>query len=98
MTMSDVLFVVATIVVYNHVSNYYYEQDNAARRDPMDNLAKFHHQLKKYLVEHEGQYPGEKGVYGLAELFSLLSVLRVKDDKNVETAPVVTKIIHKTFE
>lgn len=87
MAISAVLIVIATIVVYNHVSNYYYEQDNAARRNPMDNLANFHHQLKEYLVEHEGQYPAEKGVFGLAELVSLLSDLRVKDDKNVWTDP-----------
>ena len=33
------------------------------------------------------QYPAEKGVFGLAELVSLLSDLRVKDDKNVWTDP-----------
>ena len=69
MTMSDVLFVVATIVVYNHVSNYYYEQDNAARRDPMDNLAKFHHQLKSIWSSMKGNIQGKRVFTDLLNCF-----------------------------
>ena len=65
-------------------SAYWYEQDNAARRDPMENLANFHTELQSYLSAHEGKYPAGQGAEGLGELVPYLPYLRVKDDKVVE--------------
>ena len=68
-------------------TRYWYEEDNAKRRDPMENLARFHSELKTYLSRHEGRYPAKPGVHGLAELTVILSDLRVKDDRYVGTDP-----------
>jgi len=81
------ILIVGAIVCSIFWNEYWYRQDNAMRREPMENLAHFHHELKAYLSTHEGRYPTEQGVYGLAELVVLLSDLRVKDDKYVGTDP-----------
>ena len=81
------ILIVGAIVCAIIWNEYWYREDNAKRREPMENLAHFHHELKAYLSTHEGRYPTEQGVYGLAELVVLLSDLRVKDDKYVGTDP-----------
>lgn len=81
------ILIVGAIVCSIIWNEYWYRQDNAMRREPMENLAHFHHQLKAYLSTHDGRYPTERGVHGLAELVVLLSDLRVKDDKYVGTDP-----------
>ena len=82
-----VILIATATIHFNYWNNYWYEEDNAQRREPMDNLVHFHDELKTYLAEHEGRYPAEHGVHGLAELTALLSDLRVKDDKHVSTDP-----------
>ncbi len=81
------ILIVGAIVCAIIWNEYWYREDNAKRREPMENLAHFHHELKAYLSTHEGRYPTEQGVYGLAELVVLLSDLRVKDDKFVGMNP-----------
>lgn len=68
-------------------TRYWYEEDNAKRRDPMENLARFRSELKTYLSLHEGRYPAKPGVHGLGELTVYMSDLRLKDDKYVGTDP-----------
>ena len=68
------------------LSEYSYREDNARRPDPMENLARFHRELKRYQSEHEGRCPPRPGVDGLSELTVLLSDLRVKDDRSADTA------------
>lgn len=68
------------------VSECSYREDNARRPDPMENLARFHRELKRYQTEHEDRCPPKPGVDGLCELTVLLSDLRVKDDRSADTA------------
>ncbi len=82
-----VILIATATLLFNRWNNYWYEDDNALRREPMDNLVHFHDELKTYLAEHEGRYPAEHGVHGLAELTARLSDLRVKDDRHVSTDP-----------
>ena len=81
------LIVTAASVLVICWNRYWYEEDNAKRREPMENLAHFHNELQEYLATHEGRYPAEQGVHGLGELVVLLSDLRVKDDKYVGIDP-----------
>ena len=81
------LIVTAASVLSICWNRYWYEEDNAKRRDPMENLAHFHRELQGYLAAHDGRYPAEQGVHGLGELVVFLSDLRVKDDKNVGIDP-----------
>lgn len=81
------LIVTTAIVLAICWNRYWYNEDNAKRREPMENLAHFHHELQGYLAAHEGRYPPEQGVHGLGELVVLLSDLRVKDDKDVGIDP-----------
>lgn len=78
-------------------SIYWYRQDNAARRDPMENLAHFHDELQSYLSTHEGRYPEGRGGEGLGELVPYLPYLRVKDDKDVEIAPDIFTERHTSY-
>ena len=78
-------------------SAYWYEQDNAARRDPMENLADFHTKLQSYLSAHEGKYPAGQGAEGLGELQVYLPYLRVKDDKVVEINPDIFTERHTSY-
>ena len=78
-------------------SAYWYEQDNAARRDPMENLADFHTKLQSYLSAHEGKYPAGQGAEGLGELQVYLPYLRVKDDKVVEINPDIFTEHHTSY-
>lgn len=86
-TVSVVVIAVTVVGLSMAFSAYWYRIDNAERRDPMENLARFHRELKTYLAEHEGRYPPGQGVAGLGELVVLLSDLRVKDDTSVDTDP-----------
>ena len=82
------ILITTTGTVFSMVwTRYWYEEDNAKRRDPMENLARFRSELKTYLSRHEGRYPAKPGVHGLAELTVYLSDLRVKDDQYVGTDP-----------
>ena len=78
-------------------SAYWYEQDNAARRDPMENLADFHTELQSYLSAHEGKYPAGQGAEGLGELQVYLPYLRAKDDKVVEINPDIFTEHHTSY-
>ena len=78
-------------------SAYWYKQDNAARRDPMENLANFHTELQSYLSAHEGKYPAGQGAEGLGELQVYLPYLRVKDDKVVEINPDIFTEHHTSY-
>ena len=91
--LAAILIVVATI----SWSAYWYEQDNAARRDPMENLADFHTKLQSYLSAHEGKYPAGQGAEGLGELQVYLPYLRVKDDKVVEINPDIFTERHTSY-
>ena len=82
------IFLIAmTSVGFYYWNNYRYEQENMVRDDSMDNLANFNDELKDYLSEHEGNYPDEQGVNGMAEMNAKSSDLSVKDDENVSPAP-----------
>ena len=85
--VSVVLIAAAVTGLGMAFSAYWYKIDNAERRDPVENLARFHRELKTYLAEHEDRYPPGRGVAGLGELVVLLSDLRVKDDTSVDTDP-----------
>ena len=91
--LAAILIVVAAI----SWSAYWYEQDNAARRDPMENLANFHTELQSYLSAHEGKYPAGQGAEGLGELQAYLPYLRVKDDKVVEINPDIFTEHHTSY-
>ena len=91
--LAAILIVVAAI----SWSAYWYEQDNAARRDPMENLADFHTKLQSYLSAHEGKYPAGKGAEGLGELQVYLPYLRAKDDKVVEINPDIFTERHTSY-
>ena len=86
-TVSVVVIAAAVTGLSMAFSAYWYRIDNAERRDPMENLARFHRELKNYLAEHKGRYPPGRGVAGLGDLVVLLSDLRVKDDTSVDTDP-----------
>ena len=92
-----VLAVILIVVAAISWSAYWYEQDNAARRDPMENLADFHTELQSYLSAHEGKYPAGQGVEGLGELQAYLPDLRVKDDKVVEINPDIFTEHHTSY-
>ena len=92
-----VLAVILIVVAAISWSAYWYEQDNAARRDPMENLADFHTELQSYLSAHEGKYPAGQGVEGLGELQAYLPYLRVKDDKVVEINPDIFTEHHTSY-
>ena len=92
-----VLAVILIVVAAISWSAYWYEQDNAARRDPMENLAKFHTELQSYLSAHEGKYPAGQGAEGLGELQVYLPYLRVKDDKVVEINPDIFTEHHTSY-
>ena len=92
-----VLAVILIVVAAISWSAYWYEQDNAARRDPMENLADFHTKLQSYLSAHEGKYPAGQGAEGLGELQVYLPYLRVKDDKAVEIAPDIFTERHTSY-
>ena len=92
-----VLAVILIVVAAISWSAYWYEQDNAARRDPMENLADFHTELQSYLSAHEGKYPAGQGAEGLGELQVYLPYLRVKDDKVVEINPDIFTEHHTSY-
>ena len=92
-----VLAVILIVVAAISWSAYWYEQDNAARRDPMENLADFHTKLQSYLSAHEGKYPAGQGAEGLGELQVYLPYLRVKDDKVVEINPDIFTERHTSY-
>ena len=92
-----VLAVILIVVAAISWSAYWYEQDNAARRDPMENLADFHTKLQSYLFAHEGKYPAGQGAEGLGELQVYLPYLRVKDDKVVEINPDIFTERHTSY-
>lgn len=92
-----VLAVILIVVAAISWSAYWYEQDNAARRDPMENLADFHTKLQSYLSAHEGKYPAGQGAEGLGELQVYLPYLRVKDDKVVEINPDIFTEHHTSY-
>ena len=92
-----VLAVILIVVAAISWSAYWYEQDNAARRDPMENLADFHTELQSYLSAHEGKYPAGQGAEGLGELQVYLPYLRVKDDKVVEINPDIFTERHTSY-
>ena len=83
----SIILITSTSIFFLFWNNYWYKEDNALRREPIDNLVNFNDELKDYLSGHEGNYPDEQGVYGLAELTSKSSDLRMKDDKNVSIDP-----------
>ena len=62
-----------------------YDSHNAERQDSMTNIGRFSDEIKKYISEHNGRYPDEKGVHGLCQLDGIVrySDLAAKDDKNV---------------
>ena len=92
-----VLAVILIVVAAISWSAYWYEQDNAARRDPMENLADFHTKLQSYLSAHEGKYPAGQGAEGLGELQVYLPYLRVKDDKVVAINPDIFTEHHTSY-
>ena len=92
-----VLAVILIVVAAISWSAYWYEQDNAARRDPMENLADFHNKLQSSLPAHEGKYPAGQGAEGLGELQVYLPYLRVKDDKVVEINPDIFTERHTSY-
>ena len=83
----SILTIATTSVFIYYWNNYLYEQDNMGSLEPTENLANINDELNDYLSEHEGNYPDEQGVNGLAELTEKSSDLRAKDDKNVSTDP-----------
>ena len=92
-----VLAVILIVVAAISWSAYWYEQDNATRRDPMENLANFHTELQSYLSAHEGKYPAGQGAEGLGELQVYLPYLRAKDDKVVEINPDIFTEHHTSY-
>ena len=92
-----VLAFILIVAVAMSWSDYWYEQDNVARRDPMENLADFHTKLQSYLSAHEGKYPAGQGAEGLGELQVYLPYLRVKDDKVVEINPDIFTERHTSY-
>ncbi len=92
-----VLAVILIVAAAMSWSAYWYKQDNAARRDPMANLADFHNKLQSYLPAHEGKYPAGQGAEGLGELQAYLPYLRVKDDKVVEINPDIFTEHHTSY-
>ena len=92
-----VLAVILIVAAAMSWSAYWYEQDNAARRDSMENLTDFHTELQSYLSAHEGKYPAGQGVEGLGELQAYLPYLRVKDDKVVEINPDIFTEHHTSY-
>ena len=76
----SIILITSTSIFILFWNNYWYKEDKALRREPIDNLVNFNDVLKDYLSEHEGNYPDEQGVYGLAELTSKSTDLRMKDD------------------
>ncbi len=91
---ASVIVIVAAIIGFSH---YWFVQDNAARREPMENLAHFHSELQAYLSAHEGRYPAAQGADGLGEVVAYLPYLRVKDDKGVEIAPDIFTENHTSY-
>lgn len=92
-----ILLFVGTIVLSVCWNKYWYEEDNASRRDSMDNLKHFHTEIKAYLSEHEGRYPAKQGAEGLGELVVYLPYLRVKDDKAVKINPDIFTENHSSY-
>lgn len=66
-------------------SAFEYDSHNAERQDSMTNIRRFSDEIKKYISEHNGRYPDEKGVHGLCQLDGIVrySDLASKDDGNV---------------
>lgn len=92
-----VFIIILTLTAVMSWSMYWYRQDNAARRDPLENLSQFHIELQAYLSAHEGVFPAGKGAEGLGELVPYLPYLRVKDDKNVEIDPDIFTEHHSSY-
>jgi len=66
-------------------SVFEYDSHNAERQDSMTNIRRLSDEIKKYISEHNGRYPDEKGVHGLCQLDGIVrySDLASKDDRNV---------------
>ena len=80
------VLILSVIAAALGLSECSYREDNALRPDPMENLARFHRELKRYQAEHEDRCPPKPGVDGLCELTVRLSDLRVKNDRSADTA------------
>ena len=93
----SILAVVGAIVLSIYWNKYWYEDDNACRREPMDNLNHFHTEMKGYLSAHEGRFPTGQGAAGLGELVPYLPYLRLKDDKEVEISPDIFTENHSSY-
>lgn len=75
----------AVVFIDEIFSVFEYDSHNAERQDSMTNIRRFGSEIQKYISEHNGKYPDEKGVHGLCQLDGIVrySDLAAKDDKNV---------------